>query len=399
MQREQEQAKTADRIRRKRAIVPMAITALVIGLWGMHGGRGAAANGSTKDATSQMPLVSPVAVVTMDVPVHLDALGTVVPRQAVVVHSQLDAQPLKRIFFREGQRVSAGMLLAEIEPRPYQIQLQQAQGQLLRDRQLLANARIDSQRYRMLLSQDSIAKQTADTQDALVHQYEGTVQADEAAVDNARLLLSYTQIKAPISGRLGLRQVDAGNLVHIGDPNGIVTITQIRPIDVVFSIPADNLSEILSVSKNSPRVLVQVWDRAEQKRLAEGFLLGIDNQVDVSTGTVRMKAAFSNEDNALFPNQFVNVRLQTALIKGARLVPTAALQHGRQGDYLYVVANGHASRRPVKVGPQLAASSVILDGVTEGELIVAEGIDRLRDGMSVRINTGTAPTGRKRSGG
>jgi multidrug efflux system membrane fusion protein len=312
-------------------------------------------------------------------------LGTVTPRNTVVVRSRVDG-PLRRVLFREGEMVKAGQLLAEIDPAQYEVALQQATGALARDEALLRNARVDLERFRTLLAQDSIARQQVDTQEALVRQYEGTLLADRAQVDNAKLQLSYTRITAPISGRAGLRLVDAGNLIRAGDTTGLVTLAQIAPITVVFPIPEDALPPVLAQLKAGARLRVEAWDRANLNRLATGVLLTADNQIDTQTGTVRLKAQFANADGALFPNQFVNVRLKLDRIEEAILVPPAAIQRGREGTFVYALDEENRVRVvPVKPGPSTAEQVAVDADLAAGTRVVIDGADRLRPGMRVEV--------------
>ncbi|MBY4895472.1 MdtA/MuxA family multidrug efflux RND transporter periplasmic adaptor subunit [Cupriavidus sp. AU9028] len=318
-----------------------------------------------------------------DMDIVLNGLGNVTPVASVTVRAQVSG-PLLRVLFREGQMVKAGDVLAEIDPRPFQAALDQALGQLARDQALLQNARLDQQRYRTLLEQDSIAKQQVDTQDALVRQYEGVVKTDQANVDTARLELSYTRIKAPVSGRIGLRQVDAGNIVNTGDTNGIALITQVQPIAVLFSIPEDSLPSVLRQLNAGNTLPVQAWDRQARNKLADGALLTTDNQIDTTTGTVRLKAVFRNDDGMLFPNQFVNVRMRVDTLKNATVVPVAALQRGQQGNFVYVVDQDNKVRvQTVTLGPSDGQHTAILQGVRPGQRVVVDGADRLREGMTV----------------
>ncbi|NLD69412.1 MAG: MdtA/MuxA family multidrug efflux RND transporter periplasmic adaptor subunit [Limnobacter sp.] len=318
-----------------------------------------------------------------DVPLVLDALGTVTSLNTVTVRSRVDGQ-LLRVHFREGQPVRAGDLLAEIDPRPFEVALAQAEGQMARDRALLENARVDLERYRTLVRQDAASTQQLDTQKALVRQYEGIVQADMGLVESARLQLSWTRITAPLSGRLGMRLVDPGNLVRANDATGLVTITQIRPIGVSFALPERDLPAVLKRQRAGERMTVQALDRDRRRVLASGVLTTIDNQIDTATGTLRMKAEFANEDAALFPNQFVNVRLSVDTLPGAIVVPSAAIQRGSRGTFVYVVGDGErAVLRPVSTGPEHRESTVIEAGVEAGERVVVDGVDNLREGTRV----------------
>jgi multidrug efflux system membrane fusion protein len=354
-----------------------------------------AAGKKGRDAQSRLTPVVAQPAAKKDVNVYLTGLGTVTPLKTVTVRSRVDGQ-LMQVLFREGQLVRAGDLLAEIDPRPFQAALTQMEGQMARDQALLENARIDFERYRTLLAQDSIAKQLVDTQEALVRQYEGTVKNDQGQVDNARLQLSYSRVTAPIAGRLGLRQVDAGNIIRASDANGLVVITQLQPITVIYTIPQDNLQVVIKRMQSGERVPVDVFDRDQKVKLASGALLTIDNQIDTATGTVKLKAQFANDDANLFPNQFVNVRMLIDTRRDVTTVPSAALQRGARGLFVYVVKEDRTvTLRDVKPGPAENDATVIESGIEPGELVVVDGMDRLREGAKVELPSKDAAAPRK----
>src|SRR5476649_684654 len=341
--------------------------------------------------------VQPVAVAVArvgDINTVQTGLGTVTAIRTVTVKPRVDGQ-LQSVGFDEGQIVAEGALLAQIDPVPFQVALSQVEGQLARDVATLNNARLDLERYRTLLAQDSIATQQVDQQASLVKQLEGTVKIDQAQVDNAKLQLSYTRITAPVGGRIGLRLVDPGNQVHNSDANGIAVITQLVPITVLFTIPQDTLPRIMQRLKVGDKPPVEAWDRDQKNLLASGALLTVDNQIDVTTGTVKLKAQFANADAALFPNQFVNVRMVVDTLKGAVLVPTAAVQRNTQGPVVYVVKeDSTVAVRPVQVGPTEGQNTGILSGLQAGERVITDGVDRIREGAKVEV---TVPLGGARA--
>jgi len=327
---------------------------------------------------------------TADVPQYINAVGTVIARNTATVRARVSGQ-LEKVLFKEGQLVKAGDVLAVIDPRPYQVVLDQQDAQLQRDQAQLDNARHDLDRYQGLVADKVISQQQVDTQAALVRQYQGVVAIDQAQVASAKLNLSYTSITAPVSGRLGLRQVDPGNLVSSTDVNGIVVITQIKPINVVFAVPGDRISDIAKGLNSGSRMPVDALDRDGKTRISSGNLLTADNQIDPTTGTIKLKAEFANDDAALFPNQFVNVRLQLALNKGATIVPSTAIQQGKDGNYVYVVKpDSTVTMRPVSISTTTASNTIVNQGLNAGEQVVVDGLDKLRDGKKVRVSSTAA---------
>ncbi|HEV2546901.1 MAG TPA: MdtA/MuxA family multidrug efflux RND transporter periplasmic adaptor subunit [Stellaceae bacterium] len=342
-----------------------------------------------------MPVVAATAT-TGDMPVLLNALGTVTPLATVTVRTQINGQ-LVQLGFREGQEVNQGDFLALIDPRPYQAALDNAQGVLTRDQAQLENAKRDLARYTKLVAENSIAQQQRDTQEALVKQLTGTVASDQAQVDNAKLNLAYCRIVAPVGGRLGLRQVDVGNYVQVSDANGIAVITQLKPISVIFTLPEDTLPPILKRLNAGAQLEVTAWDRAGKVKLATGVLTTLDNQIDTSTGTFKLRAQFDNGDEILFPNQFVNTQLLVDTLHGAILVPNAAIQRGAPGTFVYVIgADNTVAVRAVKLGPGDANRVAIDEGLAAGDRVVVDGADKLRDGAKVTLPAegGSAAGGR-----
>jgi multidrug efflux system membrane fusion protein len=324
-----------------------------------------------------------------DMPITLIGLGTVTPLATVTVQSQISGQIMK-IAFKEGQSVKQGDALVQIDPRPYQVALEQAEGAQSRDKALLANARVDLERYQTLFAQDSIAEQQLATQKSLVAQYEGNVRTDQGQIDAAKLNLTYCHVVSPITGRVGLQQVNVGNYVTPAEPNGLVVVTQLQPITVLFTLPEDDIPPILKQLQAGAQLPVTAWDRTNTQQLATGTLQSIDSQIDTTTGTIRLKAIFPNADQGLFPQQFVNVVLLLDTLHNATLIPQAGVQRGAPGTYVYVV-NGDqtVNVRKVTLGAGDATNISITQGLTPGETVVVDGADKLKDGAKVRVNQGT----------
>lgn len=341
-------------------------------------------------AGGAMPVV--VAPVTKgNIDIVFNALGTVTPTATVTVRSQISGH-LTQILFDEGQTVQKGDLLAVIDPRPYELALEQAQGQLLKDQALLKQAQTDLARYRILSKEDSIAQQTVDGQAQLVRQYEGTIQADQSQVDSAKLNIAYCHVVAPVGGKVGLRQVDQGNYITPGDANGIVVITQMKPITAIFSLPEDDLPTIVKRLNAGATLDVAAYDRTNTTKLATGKLVSVDNQIDTATGTVKLRAQFSNEDGLLFPNQFVNIRLLADVLQNATVIPTAAVQRGAPGTFVYVAKpDDTVAVQTIKLGPTDGTNVAITSGLTPGEKVVIDGADKLRDKAKIVLRQETAP--------
>ncbi|CAJ0994149.1 Multidrug resistance protein MdtA [Sodalis praecaptivus] len=380
-------------IKWRNVLVVVLILLLIAGLgyylFAHRSGSGAAPTG--RPGGMRMGMGGPTAVhggvaKQADVPVTLSALGTLVANASVTVTSRVDGQLLK-VYFTEGQKVEQGQLLAQIDPRSYQASLEQYQGDLAQNQALLKSAQLTLARYQKLYAQDSLSRQDLETQTATVGQYAGAIKSYQAQIDAAKLDLEYARITAPVSGRVGLRLVDPGNMVHSSDTTGIVTITQTQPIAVTFSVPQANLPTLLQALHHGQTLPATALDQDGTTELAQGELNFISNEIDSETGSIKLKAMFANHDEKLYPNQFVNVRLQTNVLAGATVIPAQALQLSSDGDFVYVIKQDNSvERRQVKAGPSFGTSlQAVLSGVSPGERVVTEGIDRLSNGAKVTI--------------
>jgi membrane fusion protein, multidrug efflux system len=360
--------------------------ALVAGGYEVVTHRTPAARPASSRSASGAPIVVATAVArSASLPIYLNGLGSVEAMATVTVKSRVDGQ-LLRIDVKEGQLVKHGQLLGEIDPRPFQVQLEQAEGQMARDQAQLENAKRDLDRYQTLIDQDAVTRQQLDTQVATVAQLEGSIKADQGAVDSAKLQLDYCRITAPIDGRVGLRLIDPGNMVHATDTTGLFVVTQVEPIAVVFTIPEDSLPGVVDRTRRGATLNVDAFNRDGTARLAGGRLLTVDNQIDPTTGTVKLKALFDNKDQALFPNQFVNARLLLDTERNQVIVPAAAIRRGPQNTFVYVVKDRTAHSQNVSVGLVQGSDAAIAKGLSAGDTVIVDGIDELRDGSTVQAH-------------
>ena len=382
---------------------------IAAGVWYFRGARsssqaadsaapGAAAKG--RAGASAGGFVVPVIVATAqrgDLPVYFNGLGTVTAFNTVTVRSRVDGQ-LISVAFKEGQFVHEGDLLAQIDPRPFQVQLEQALGQLAKDQAQRRDAEVNLERFKLLFKEGVIPQQQLDTQAALVGQFDGAIASDQAQINNAKLQLTYSHITAPISGRIGLRLVDAGNIVHASDTNGLLVITQLQPVSVIFSLPQDQLPMVNAKLRSGVQLPVDAYDRDDTAKIATGKLQTIDNQIDVTTGTYKLKSIFGNEDNALFPNQFVNVHLLVDTKRNLTIVPVVAIQRGPQGTYVYAAGSDNTAKIRTVTIAQTTGNSVGLNaGLNPGEVVVIDGQDKLQDGTKINPSPAAGASGSARS--
>ncbi len=382
--------------RRKARWLWLVLPALIVaGAWFVLQRQTHAQMSVSKRTSATVPVVPVVAALAMrgDVPVYLDGLGSVAAYYTVTARTRVDGQIMK-VYFSEGEFVHKNDLLAEIDERPFRVQLEQAEGQMAKDQASLADARLDLERYRTLLSEDAIPKQLLDTQIATVGQFEGAVKADQAAIDNARLQLTYSRITSPIDGVVGLRLVDPGNIVHASDAGGLLVITQVQPITVIFTLPEDSVGPVLEKLRAGARLKVDAYNRDKSRKLASGHLMTTDNEIDQNTGTLKLKAEFENRDNTLFPNQFVNVRLLVETRRSQVIVPTVSIQRGSQGTFVFVISpDGTVAARRVSAGIAEGNNTSIDNGLSVGEMVVTEGAENLQPGskVAVRPEAGLVP--------
>jgi len=367
------------------------------GVWYWRGVRAAGTSTKSGKNSGVNPVISVVVAAAQkgDLPVYLNGLGNATAFNTVTVKSRVDGQILS-VAFKEGQFVKAGDLLVQVDPRPFEVMLEQAQGQLAKDLAQLHDAKVNMDRYDSLYKEGVIPKQQRDTQQATVEQFEGAIKADQSQIDNAKLQITYSRITAPIGGRVGLRLVDPGNIIHATDATGLLVITQVQPIAVIFTLPQDQLGDVYKKLRGGAKLPVDAYDRDNLKKIAAGSLLTIDNQIDTTTGTYKLKAIFDNKDNALFPNQFLNMHLLLDTKKNLAIVPAAALQRGPQGTYVYVVGSDNKAKiRNVTVAQTTGDSTGISSGLDPGEQVVIDGQDKLQDGTRVdaRSSTGGASGG------
>jgi membrane fusion protein, multidrug efflux system len=378
----------------------LVIAGIVVAIWYFRGSRipseaadpsAPATSGRGRGGAGGMGnFVVPVVVAAAhrgDLPVYFNGLGTVTAFNTVTVRSRVDGQ-IVNVAFKEGQFVREGDLLVQIDPRPFQVQLEQAQGQLAKDQAQRKDAQVNLERYKLLFNEGVIPQQQLDTQAALVGQFDGAITSDQSQIDNAKLQLTYCRITAPISGRVGLRLIDPGNIVHATDVSGLVVITQLQPIAVLFSLPQDQLPQVNAKLRAGVQLTVDAFDRDDTQKIATGKLLTIDNQIDPTTGTYKLKSVFNNSDSALFPNQFVNVHLLVDTKHNLMIVPTAAIQRGPQGTYVYAVGSDNTVKiRPVTIAQTTGNQIGVSDGLNAGDLVVIDGQDKLQDGSKVTPTT------------